>query len=256
MTCLAEHPDVYIPEQEIHYFSESYDRSPSWYRDHFEGRSTEVRIGEKSPSYFANHDAAERIHRWNSNVDLVFSLRHPIKRAYAMYCMMLRRGHVSENVESELGPGTWLVRSSLYFEKLRPYRDRFPDEQLHVLIFDDLQKSPEKFARDLFDTLGVNAEIKPSVLSRKFGHRKKRGGPIWSLIRSLSVQVSGSSEIAGMVIQWLRKQGYTDWVHRLRPGKDDPSLPTSLRRELRNYYRDDVNQLRAYLGRELPNWPG
>jgi hypothetical protein len=256
MSCLAEHPDVFIPEQEIHYFSENYNESPSWYRSHFERRSAEAKVGEKSPSYFANPDAAARIYHWNSDIHLVFSLRHPIERTYAMYCMMLRRGHVSEDIESELAPGNWLVRPSLYSEHLRPYRDRFPDEQLHVLIFDDLKESPKKFARDLFDVIGVDAAFNPSLLNQKFGHRKKRGGLIWSAIRSLSVQVSKSSKLAGRVIQWLRKSGYTDWIHQLRPGKSDPSLPSSARRELRDYYREDVNQLRAYLGRDLPDWPG
>lgn len=256
MSCLAGHPDVYIPEREIRYFSKRYDHSPSWYRNHFEQRSTEHVVGEKSPSYFANPDAAARIYRWNPDVHLVFSLRHPIERTYAMYCMMLRRGHVSKDIESELAPGKWLVRPSLYFERLRPYRDRFPDEQLHVLIFDDLKENPQKFARDLFSAVGVNSTFKPSMLDRKFGHRKKRGGPIWAAIRSFSLKLSNSLDLADSTIQWLRKRGYTDWIHRLRPEKEDPSLSTSIRRELRDYYRDDVNQLRDYLGRELSNWPG
>jgi hypothetical protein len=256
MSCLAEHPGVFIPEQEIHYFSENYEHSPSWYTNHFEGRSAEVRVGEKSPSYFANSDAAARIYRWNSDIHLVFSLRHPIERTYAMYCMMLRRGYVSEDVESELAPGKWLVRPSLYSQHLRAYRNQFSDEQLHVLIFDDLKESPQEFARNLFDIIGVNAEFKPSLLNQKFGHRKKRGGLIWSAIRSLSVQVSESSEPANGVIQWFRKSGYTDWIHQLRPGKSDPPIPSSTRRELHDYYKEDVNKLRAYLGRDLPSWPG
>jgi hypothetical protein len=255
MSCLAEHPDVYIPEREIHYFSEKYDRPTSWYLNHFEQRSAEHVVGEKSPSYFASPDAAERIYHWNSDTHLVFCLRHPVKRAYAMYCMMLRKGHVSEDADSELAPGKWLVRSGLYFEQLSPYRDLFPEEQLHVLIFDDLKESPQKFARELFGVLEIDTAFKPSLLDRKFGHRKKRGGQVWSVIRSLSVQVSQSSEIAGRAIQWLRKSGYTDWIHQLRPGKSDPTLSNSVRRELYEYYKEDVNKLRAYLGRDLPNWP-
>ena len=256
MSCLAEHPDVYIPEREIHYFSEKYDRPTSWYLNHFEQRSAEHIVGEKSPSYFASPDAAARIYHWNSDTHLVFCLRHPIERTYAMYCMMLRAGHVSEDIAGELAPDTWLVRSSLYFEQLQAYRDRFPSEHLHVLIFDDLKESPQKFARYLFNVVGIDTSFKPSVLDRKFGHRKKRGGPVWSAIRTFSLKLTNSSNILDRTIQWLRKQDYTDWIHQLRSGKDDPSLPEPVRRELHDYYRDDVNQLRDWLGRELSNWPG
>jgi hypothetical protein len=255
MSCLQEHPEAFIPEREIHYFSGEYNQSPSWYLDHFQNRSKGQRVGEKSPSYFADSDAPKRIYNWNPNTHLIFSLRNPVDRTYAMYCMMLRSGHVSEDIESELSPGKWLVRPSRYFEKLRPYRSQFPDEQLHFLIFDDLKENPRKFARDLFEAAGVDADFGPSVLNRKFGHRKKRGGAIWSMIRAFSIRLSQSSTVAGRTIQWLRRNGYTNWIHRLRPAKDDPSLSSSVRRKLQDYYSDDVEQLRSYLGRELKNWP-
>jgi len=173
VACLDEHPKVYIPTREIRYFSLRYDQSPSWYRSHFEARSSDQIVGEKSPSYFGQPNVARRIYDWNPDVHIIFSLRNPIDRAYSMYCMALRKGEVSEDIESELTPNAPMVQIGRYFEHLQPYREHFTDEQLHILIFDHLKDQPHQFARDLFAAVGTSTKFKPSALDQKFGHRKK-----------------------------------------------------------------------------------
>jgi len=257
LACLREHPEVYVPLREVNYFSYEYDRTASWYRRHFEDCSSGQVTGEKSPSYLASPEAAARIHDWNPEVSLIFSLRHPVERAYSAYCMMLQAPHhdVGEDVGHELTPDSAIVREGRYFEHLQRYRSYFPDEQIHVLVFDDLKTDPGQFAQTLFRVIGVDFFFKPSILDQKFGHTKKRGGAVWSTIKKLTGRVASASSTAERVLQWCRQRGYTEWVHRLRPGKNYPPLPDSVRGQLRDYYRDDVSRLRSYLGRELPSWP-
>lgn len=255
MSCLSDHPGVFIPTYEINYFSNKYNRGSEWYLEHFEGRSPGQRVGEKSPLYFTNPGVSGRIYEWNPNVKLIFSLRNPIERTYSAYLQALRNGFVTENIEDELTPPSDIVHCGRYFEYLQPYIEQFREEQLRILIFDDLKADPQKFAMDLFEAVGVDPpRSEPSVLNQKFGRRKKRGGRVWSAIRSLSIHLSNSSPFANSVIQWLRRHGYTEWIHHLRSGRDDPSMTNELREELTEYYRNDVEALSTYLDRDLKYW--
>jgi hypothetical protein len=257
LSCLREHPEVFVPAKEVNYFSYEYNRPGAWYRDQFDDCASGQTSGEKSPSYLAHPEAPERIHRWNPEVKLIFSLRHPVDRAYATYCMLLQNPHydLGRDIENELTPEASIVQEGRYFEHLQQYRAYFPDEQLHVLIFDDLRDDAHQFAQQLFRAVGIDPSFEPSLLNRKYGHRKKRGGALWSTVQEFSIRLSRASDWASRFIRWCRKQGYTDWIHRLRKGKDYPALPESVRERLKRYYHDDVERLRSYLGRELPDWP-
>jgi hypothetical protein len=213
LSCLQEHPEAHVPPNEVNYFSYEYDRSEDWYLDHFTDCGSERRSGEKSPSYLAYPEAPARIHDWNPDVDLVFSLRHPVERAYAMYCiamycMLLQNPHydLGEDIERELIPSAGIVQGGRYFEHLQRYRECFPDEQIHVLVFDDLKADAGKFARTLFRTVGIDPAFEPSLLDRKYGHRKKRGGALWSQIQEWSMRVSRVSDVAAQVIRWCRRR--------------------------------------------------
>lgn len=258
LSCLQEHPEVCVPASEVNYFSYEYGRSGAWYRRQFDDRSSNQKTGEKSPSYLAHPEAAARIHHWKPDVDLIFSLRHPVERAYSSYCMMLQSSNndVGEDIENVLTADSHVVQVGRYFSHLERFRQYFPDEQLHVLIFDDLKEDPATFAQDLFETVGIDPAFEPSLLDRKYGHTKKRGGVVWSAIQDLSIRASQKSSVIARFIRWVRRRGYTAWIHQLRSGQDFPSLPEPVRNKLVRYYRDDVDKLRSYLGRPLPKWPG
>lgn len=258
LACLKEHPEVHIPHHEVDYFSYEYDRPADWYREHFADCASDQKSGEKSPSYLAHPNAPVRIHDWNPDVQLFFSLRHPVERAYSMYCMLLQNPHrdIDEDVARALTPESAMVQGGRYAEHLKRYRNRFPDEQLHVFVFDDLKDDPRRFLRALYEAVGVDPSFEPSVLDRKYGHRKKRGGRLWSQIQEWSMRLARASDTASRWIQWVRRKGWTDWIHRMRPGKEYPPLSESLRERLSEHYIDDVNWLRSYLGRDLPGWPG
>lgn len=256
LSCLQEHPEAFVPDEEVNYFTYEYDRPAPWYRDHFAGRSPTQTTGEKSPSYLAHPEAPARIHNWNPEVDLIFSLRHPVDRAYAVYCMLLQNPHynVGEDIETELTPDASMVRAGRYFEHLQRYREYFSDEQLHVLVFDDLKESPRQFARDLFAAVGIDPTFEPSLLNRKYGHRKKRGGTIWSALQELSIRATRASDTARRLIRWVRRNGYTDWIHHFRSGSEYPPMPETVENRLREYYYDDVQTLSRCLGRDLMHW--
>jgi hypothetical protein len=116
----------------------------------------------------------------------------------------------SENIEAVLTPDTATVQAGRYFEHLQRYREYFPDDQLHVLVFDDLKEDPRQFARDLFAAVGIRPSFELSLLDRKYGDRKNRGGTIWSVLKEPIIRATRARDVAQRVIRWARRNGYTE----------------------------------------------
>lgn len=127
--CLDEHPDVFVPYQvEIDFFSYHYEKGPEWYRHFFDGSDGAKAIGEKSPSYLVAPEVPERMCYYNARIKFVFVFRDPVARAYSSYCMLLKAGNVSENVNEVLEPGARVVNGSRYFEHLSRFLKVFERE--------------------------------------------------------------------------------------------------------------------------------
>jgi len=104
---LKQHPDVYMsPFKEPRYFA--YDPAGptngdsglhfpvttlEQYAELFAGATNEKAVGEVSPHYIISPIAPRRIHDTLPGVKLIFSLRHPVKRAYSVYWQAVRLGN-------------------------------------------------------------------------------------------------------------------------------------------------------------------
>ncbi|MDH3665210.1 MAG: sulfotransferase domain-containing protein, partial [Alphaproteobacteria bacterium] len=97
--CLQQHPQIFMPMSELHYFSRCYDRGDAWYQAQFAGAAPGQLIGEKSNSYFDEPPAETRLKGYAPSARLIAQLRNPIDRAYSDYCMLLRRGEVDRDIE-------------------------------------------------------------------------------------------------------------------------------------------------------------
>jgi len=96
---LSNHPQVFMPaRKELHYFDKDYNfvaaaQSYEQYNKHFDLATTEIAIGEATPSYLYWNTAAQRIAAYNPRIKLVVSLRDPIARAYSHWNMQRHRGN-------------------------------------------------------------------------------------------------------------------------------------------------------------------
>lgn len=161
---LDQHPDVFLPEKEQHFFDfdnllqhsafnffdadentwirNSMTHSPQklWndYLDNFEGKEDHLK-GEDSTTYLASSVAAKRIAMQPKDIKLLFVLRHPTHRAYSQYFHLLRSGRAIFSFEDMLmfTPEKVLQRS-FYKEQLESYYEYFSRDQIKVILFEDL----------------------------------------------------------------------------------------------------------------------
>lgn len=229
------------------------------YRKLFDGVSQEIAFGEASPFYLYFEKASERIKYYTPEAKLIVSLRNPIDRAYASYMHNVRMGYEKDSFEQSLTKeeerikDNWIYlwhykQCGLYYKQLKRYFDTFDASQIKVYLFEDLAKSTQTTVQDIFAFLSVDDSFTPDLSivnasgipkSRLIHNLVDRGNPIRSALQTIVPKGVRKS-----VAQHIRKLN-------LAP---KPPLELELRKNLSDYYRDDILRLQDLIGRDLSNW--
>jgi hypothetical protein len=198
-------------------------------------------------------EVPERIHNLNPQMRLIFVFRDPVERAYSAYCMMLKAGRVSENVDAVLAPGTRFIEEGCYFEHLNRLLKVFEHNQVECLLYDDLQSDPAGFVQDVYSHIGVDSSFQPNIINKKYHARdtRPRSQSLYSGLVQISKWLSKQSRAADKVIEFLRVNGGANLFHRMNRGPDFPKLTPEKKKHLAEYYRDDVKQLSHWMSRDV-----
>ena len=174
MDYLVSHPEVGIPAVEINYFDKdsNYKKGEKWYSSWFKSYTTQNIIGEKTPAYCYDPKVAERIYQQNPKMKLIWILRNPVKRTYSNYWHYIRIGKENlsvadslafedERIKKDIYKGYF--KRSIYVEQVERFKEYFPLEQMHFIIFEDFVKDPELGLKELSEFL----EIIPAEFTQK-----------------------------------------------------------------------------------------
>ena len=246
---LQRSPACFLPDPELHYFSREYHRGDAWYFRHFDPAPEGAILGEKSNSYLTEPQAAERIHRTMPNVRLIVQVRNPVDRAYSEYCMLLRRGEVSRNIDDYLDPrktGTQrFIQNGLYGQHLQRFVDLFGRQSLLILFYEDVRSAPHAQLRALASHVGHDGDL-PPPLQEKLKDKEAAIVPLWlrrSLrpVRSVLDSVRDTAPVVALRNAVARPIRY-------------PALRGDLRSRLQAFYTDDIARLETLAQRPLTSW--
>jgi len=152
-----QHPEIYVPvAKDIYFFDRYYYKGFKWYKSFFKGSSNFKVSGEISHDYMFDFDAMCRIKRDLPNVKLFTILRNPFEKIWSQYLFLIRSGITNKPFEKAIESIDELIDKCLYGKYLSRYINMFDQEQLIIFYFDDLKKEPKKFAKEIFNFLGVN----------------------------------------------------------------------------------------------------
>jgi len=197
---LRHHPSIWMPaakEEPFFCFADT-DRPGAFaaYMDaHFATAPEGSLLGKATPLYMMGLDQvdveriAERISCELPRVRLIALLRDPIERAASHYRMSVRRGWEERSFEAavadQLDPEreaeagraqptetNSYVAQGEYGRILGIYRSRFPTEQLHVELTEDLNDDPGAVIDRVLEFLGLPPGYRPARLDA----RLHRGG--------------------------------------------------------------------------------
>ena len=247
---LRNHPALWLPNAEPHYFSSEFARGPHWYASLFKEAPVDRIIGEKSADYLAHPQAAARLASALPHARLIVQLRDPIDRAYSDYCMYFRRGLVGGDprpyLEGASAAQSRFLNGGLYGAHLRRFLTHYPAEQIHVILYEALRHSPDRVIADVCRHIDVPVHKAPAELaSRKNDSMApmlplpmrrilKPMRPVLDPLRSVSFFARLRASIAAQV--------------------QYPPLTDELRDMLRQFYRDDILILQDLLQKDLSHW--
>ncbi|PDV98289.1 hypothetical protein A9Q02_22410 [Candidatus Chloroploca asiatica] len=136
-----------------------------------------------------------------------------------------------------------------YVERLQDWLARFPRQQLHISLYDDLKDDPVTFVRKVYAFLEVDDSFTPNVSQI---YNQGAG------IRSTSVNqfVRQNNRVKQWIRPWLPRplrQKITRWLTNLNQ-VPLPPLDPQLRRELTMLQRNDILRLQDLIDRDLTHW--
>ena len=258
--CLDAHPKIFVPKaKELHFFSYPYvyQRGKDWYESFFHSASSESVLGEVCPSYISFPNVAERIYKYNPNMKLIFVLRDPVQRAYSHYCMGMKIGRVSLDINQNLSNDSPYVQLGLYYQQITRFKKVFPSEQIKIIIFDDIKVCPHQTLTEIYTFLQVNKDFVPTqtVLNPKNVSKSlPKYSKIYKLAKGIEQKLSNNSKVFKEVFTEFRLKGYLDIFHQINCGNKYPQLSKEKKKSLAEFYSQDVDNLSQLLNKDLQFW--
>lgn len=162
---LRSHPDIFLAEEELHYFDRNYWTPLRRYSETFAGRAASV-SGEITPAYSILPVHRIRVIRaLRPELKLIFLMRNPIERAWSQARMNLVK--LTDRDYEEVSDAEFLdhftqdrsIDRGNYLQILDNWLTVFPKEQLHVDFFERIADDPRGLLEDVFTFLGVTTDV-------------------------------------------------------------------------------------------------
>jgi hypothetical protein len=266
---LDEHPDVYMcPVKEPNYFSynditkqnlyysEKGFGSKDKYESLFRGVTCEKAIGEASVSYLFYNSVPQKIKDTVPEAKIIILLRNPVDRGFSHYLMDSRLGYVDIPFEDIVNKNSThrllflyyqqFIGLGFYFDQVKRYIDVFGENQVRIFIDEDLKSDLSAVIHSVYDFLGIDNNLMPDIKKQYNVYQKPRN----TLARHLY-----SIKPLRQVSRTFIPTGFIDSVRNIFLAKEKkPELSIKTRKFLIELYKEDIQKLSAFIGRELSSW--
>jgi hypothetical protein len=262
--CLRHHPEVLHsnPKETAYFITRT---GLEAYQRFFEGAGGPYKaIGEFTPWYLPNAAiVSRRIHDTLGRVQILAILRDPVKRYISHYKWVLgRRDELDTRTFANLNLRNFALANAAdprllefghYRADLQVFADRFGRENLHVMLYEHVSSDPLGLLRDLYQFLGVDPEFVPPSLDEKVreGYVPKYALLEWAKVKGYFLVKNNLP----WAIDPLKRLGLEKLLRRINQSKDEPLVvDPEVRHALAVHYADEIEQMRAFLGRPLHEW--
>lgn len=276
---LAQHPQVYVPYvKEPTFFNNdgNYSKGLEWYKKTYFNHANKFPArGEATPHYlYWGEKVASRFQQIYKPTEVKFIVifRDPVKRAYSQYWMDTHRGIESLSFKDALNSEDQrlkdmfldLERDGLlkygyykggcYATLLQPYLLRFPIDQFHFLLQEDLNLNFSSSMAHLAEFIGIqkNFFFKPVLSNPAYVPRSKRLQN-FLLYRSVNLK-----KIYRRLVHFLpessRYRLRTKIIQVNRRQQSNPSMDSEVEQVLRKRFKGEIIKLESIIDRDLSDW--
>jgi hypothetical protein len=267
---LADHPEVHTHEQrEMTWFrTDEYAEGWNYARKKYFGEADDGRVLiAKDVFAMYSYDALERLHAHNPDIRVVAMLRNPVDRAYSAYWYSRRRGRepVSDfakalDAEKErlaydpvqnLANG--YLANGFYAIYLKQAIEIFGRERVRICFIEDLKTDANALCREIFASIGVDADYKPSVTTwqNKSGMAKSEG-----MARLMNKGLKSRGLMKRLAKAILSPELRVKLKHALLRMNEKPFTLPPMSSDVRQYlvesYRDANAELAELSGSDIP----
>jgi hypothetical protein len=276
LECLNDHPQIFMPEQEVAFFEDSLyaeDRIEDFEKHFVPARPGQV-VGVKRPNLLGHPECPERLKRHMPDLKIVAILRHPIERAISGYFHYMKTGllpivpvevglpKILRGEYKEFPRAQDVLEFGLYGKQLQHYEKYFPRENILVMLLEDMKHDAQGQLAQLYGFLGVATDFHPASFDSRpmkapYSITRLR---LWDLLdrhtRSWSPDGKYFVRHRGMLKSPLVAVNNT--LDRLLWSRlfaaDRPQLSPELKQQLIAYYAQDAKCLERWLGKKLTGW--
>jgi hypothetical protein len=249
--CLKQHPNIYIPDDELQYYSNHkyHNLNIDWYKSQFNGYEQKI-CGEKSAGYAHKLEVMKRLSQ-DKEYKLILMLRNPVNRLYSHYWMDKRYGRIKENFDDYSKLDTLNKRVGNYSNSINNILRYVNEENLKVIILEEFKHNQQHIMNDTFKYLGASKykidythSLRGCAVSDSVA--KKRGQLRANLVK---LQNNGFTKNDKVVQQLLKKDR-----ELLKQRFKYPKIEKQVRNRLLEYYNDDIKKTSNILNKNLKKW--
>ena len=246
--CLSEHPEIRTSKRDtIHFFDICYFKGYDWYHAQFTEGDGDV-LFDPSFSYVCSPKAIDRIHQYNPAAKSIVCIRNPIDRAYSHYWHLrrtIRNLPFSDLIDNYNSFATW-VEHGFVTDNIIRAQQLFGEEQVHILVFDDLQSDPTGSLKALFEFAQIDPYFQSGSADSIINPARTPAGPLARSISKFHAALAPRLQRTP-IIRFLEDQ-FTG-LDEYRNG-----VPPDLQQILCEICREEILAMSELTGRDLTGW--
>ena len=277
---LSQHPNTWCPfDKEPAYFAADYPQLqgiksyPDYLKLFADADDMNLVLGEASVIYLFSREAVPEIRRRYPDAKLIIMIRNPVDMVYSFHSQMMTTANEDEpdfekawrlQDERLQGRAIWsrcVVPEFLQYGKMgrlsrfiEPVLRIFPRAQIKIIVFDDMKENPQGVFNDVVEYLGLQPfdGVDFRVVNANRTHKSR-------LITGITTRLPkpGVRRLSARLKQVLGLEhvAFRKLLARLN-SREAPrkKLSAEFRRELVDYFADEVNELERITERDLSHW--
>jgi len=255
---IRKHPEVFMPEifKELHFFDQFYYKGIEWFELNFNKKEKSQIAGEFTPKYLRDEKVPYLIKKHYPNSKLIISIRNPIERAFSHYNFLQKnKGIKSDFYNSLFDKNYEILIAGLYGEQIQTYLKLFPQNNIHIIFFEDIISNPKDVVKKLYAFLEIDHHFRPMELSKILNKRSSVRFRYFNIYNKYFRQFIRQYIVLRKILRYSGILFIMKTLNKLNSKNNSKeTIDKKSVDYLKNYYKNDLLILEKIVDREVSHW--